>query len=181
MTPNLPASDPRAPGRAGAVALVFVAPLLASGLVSPLPGPLLAGAAVFLFLAIAHDVHRQRIPNGLTLAAFVAALGLGAESGGLDGAVAALLGAGAAFAILVPPYALGVIGAGDVKAAMVLGAAFGAGPVVALALGALVLGCAFAAVHAALREHADAVPPAATSGVPFAMAISLALAVLSVA
>lgn len=164
----------RPQGRSMAVALLFVAPVLASGYLAALPLPLVGWAAAFLFLALAHDLRSQRIPNWITLPAFVAALGYGAWAGGTAGALHALLGAGAALALLVLPYGLGAIGAGDVKAAMALGAGFGATAVAELSLVALGLGAGFAALRIALHGSA---PTTATlwSGVPFAMAIALAL------
>jgi prepilin peptidase CpaA len=175
VTPASPAAG-RPSGLACVIAFGVVAPLLASALASPLPFPLLAGAALFLFLAIAHDVHQQRIPNWITAPAFGAAVAFGAWVGGTDGALHALLGAGAAFALLVLPYSVGAVGAGDVKAAMVLGAAFGAASVAVLALIALALGGTFAAVRIAMREGPAPAARSASDGIPFAMTLTLALA-----
>jgi prepilin peptidase CpaA len=90
-----------------------------------MPLPALAWAAAFLFFAIQQDVRGMRIPNWLTLPSLVAAIGLGGLTGGLAGLGIALAGAGAALAILFLPFAYRVMGAGDVKAAMVLGALWG--------------------------------------------------------
>ena len=138
-------------------------------LTSTLPLPLLAGTAVFLSLAVAYDVRARRIPHWLLLPAFAAAVAYGAWAHGLDGALHALLGAGTAVALLALPYVTRVIGAGDVKAAMVLGAALGAASVAALSLVALCLAGAFALVR--MRFAARAEP----SGIPLMIGIALVL------
>jgi prepilin peptidase CpaA len=110
------------PASAG-VALLVAAGFISTAEEAPLPA--LAWAAAFLFLAVENDVRRLRIPNWLTFPAFLGALALGFLSAGATGLVAALAGAGVAFGVLFVPYALGWLGAGDVKAAMVLAALFG--------------------------------------------------------
>jgi len=87
--------------------------------------PALGGSAAFLFLAVEQDVRRMRIPNWLTFPSLLTALALAAWQGGLAGFGEALLGAGVALAILFLPFAFRALGAGDVKAAMVLGALWG--------------------------------------------------------
>jgi len=89
------------------------------------PLPLLLGAAVFLFFAVERDLQERKIPNGLTLPALLGAIALRTFLAGGAGAQAALIGAGAAFAVLFIPFALRWLGAGDVKAVMVLGALWG--------------------------------------------------------
>ena len=128
-TPALP-GEPRAAGRIflDSPASAGVALLVAAGFLSTAEeGPLLAlaWAAAFLFLAVENDVRRLRIPNWLTFPAFFGALALGFASSGPAGLGRALAGAGVAFGVLFVPYALGWLGAGDVKAALVLGALFG--------------------------------------------------------
>jgi len=109
---------------AAAVAALVVTCFVLSPSGSPLPAPL--WSAAFLFLAIHQDVRGMRIPNWLTLPSLLGALALGAWNGALAGAGAALAGAGIALAVLFVPFALRVLGAGDVKAGMVLGALWGA-------------------------------------------------------
>ena len=109
---------------AAAVAALVVTCFVLSPSGSPLPAPL--WSAAFLFLAIHQDVRDMRIPNWLTLPSLLGALALGAWNGALAGAGAALAGAGIALAVLFVPFALRVLGAGDVKAGMVLGALWGA-------------------------------------------------------
>lgn len=186
-------------GFAVATGLLLAAPVLVGGQVASMPLPMLGWAAAFLFLAVERDVHCQRIPNWLTFPTFAAALLYGASTGGAHGFLDALLGAGAAFALLVAPYAVRALGAGDVKAAMALGALFGPGDVTQVVLLAIGFGGAFAllrlAVAGELAElgrrwlHSLAtslalhrlvyLPPApgaaAARGIPFAVAIALAV------
>ena len=108
---------------AALVAALVVTSLLFSASTSPLPA--LPWAAAFLFFAIHQDVRALRIPNWLTLPSLVVAIALGGATAGLAGLGTALAGAGAALAILFVPFAIGAMGAGDVKASMVLGALWG--------------------------------------------------------
>jgi len=174
--------------------------LIGAGLMSSTPLPVFGWAAAFLFFAVASDLRFHRIPNWLTLPALLTALlaspWVGATSGPLEAASGAALG----FALLVGPYALGGMGAGDVKALMVLGAWLG--PVTALgaAAWAVIAGGVFGLIMLALRRELvpyaqrwgrmllsllnlrqiSYEPPAAGSiaagGIPFAAAIAVGLA-----
>ena len=186
------------PGASHAIALLVSGVLLWTAQEAPLPA--LGGAAVFLLLAIEQDVRRMRIPNWLTAPALAAALGYAAFTGGLSGLGAALLGAAAAFAILFVPFALRWLGAGDVKAVMVLGALWGAPLLLPVLWWMVVAGGLLALVVLTTRgggldllerwrdsarvtfatrrwtyfgPHAESV---AAGGVPFAMAIGLGAA-----
>jgi prepilin peptidase CpaA len=87
--------------------------------------PALEWAGAFLFFAVESDLRLRKIPNLLTAIGFVGALTLAAHVGGLEGMGYALLGAAAIMLALFLPFALGALGAGDVKALMVLGALWG--------------------------------------------------------
>lgn len=89
------------------------------------PLPATWWVAAFLFLAIEQDVRQLRIPNWLTFGGLAVALGLAALERGLPGLGNASLGAGAALGALFIPFAMRWLGAGDVKAMMVLGAFWG--------------------------------------------------------
>jgi prepilin peptidase CpaA len=78
-----------------------------------------------LCLAAQQDVQRLRIPNWLTFPAMLGALALHTADLGLLGLQQGLLGLGLAFGLLFIPFALRVLGAGDVKAVMALGALWG--------------------------------------------------------
>jgi Flp pilus assembly protein protease CpaA len=188
-------------GLAVAAGLLLAAPVLVSGWVASMPLPILGWAAAFLFLAVERDVHCQRIPNLVTVSAFAAALVYATATGGTGGALQALLGAGTAFGLLLAPYAAGALGAGDVKAAMALGAGFGAAGAAEIVLLAVGFGGLVAIGRLALHGELGAlaarwahcvaasfvacrvvyVPPppasAAARGIPFAVAIALAVVV----
>lgn len=79
---------------------------------------------IFVLAATWWDLRQRRIPNWLTLAAFIAGIGLHAVADGSAGFVASVLGAGVGaipFALL---YWLGGMGAGDVKLMAGVGALF---------------------------------------------------------
>jgi len=90
--------------------------------------PALPFAAGFLFLAVWQDVRGLRIPNWLTGPALLGAFGLAGFQAGWSGLATSAAGAGVALAVLFGPFAWRWLGAGDVKAAMVLGALWGALP-----------------------------------------------------
>jgi prepilin peptidase CpaA len=187
------------PGRE-AIAL-GVAALAAAGLVwtpgKEVPLPALGWAAAFLLLAVHQDVRSLRIPNWLTFPSLLGAIVLGALHAGAAGAVVALLGAGAALAIGFVPFALRWLGAGDVKAGMVLGALWGAETFAAVFWWMLVVGgllaLAFVAAHGGLLDllarwlrsaqatlvtrrltyFRPAAGAAAAQGLPFAVAMAL--------
>lgn len=165
---------------------------------------LLLGAAVW------HDVKARRIPNAVVfpgmLAAFVLHAALPAGSGlfgtpmGGLGLLSSLGGFGLGLAILLPMYALRLMGAGDVKLLAMVGAFVGAGQILTVGLVTLVAGGVLALVFAAWQRNlrrlvanayhmalhttysalvgvvaAPTVPPEAASGrLPYAIAIAVA-------
>ena len=164
----------------------------------------LLGAAVW------HDVRARRIPNAIVFPGMLAAFALhallpegqglfGPQVGGL-GLLQSLGGWGLGLALLLPMYALRLMGAGDVKLLAMVGAFFGAGQILTVGLITLVAGgvlaLAFAAwqgqlrrlvgnawymaLHSAYSAMAGSVaapvtPPEAASGrLPYAVAIAAA-------
>lgn len=107
------------------VALALALVLVATGLQSATPPSVLGCAAAFLFFAVASDLRSRRVPNALTLPALLVALGASPWFGATSGPLEAVSGAALGFGLLVGPYALGGVGAGDVKALMALGAWLG--------------------------------------------------------
>jgi len=116
------------PAAAIVMAAVVIGLLFWSSATEPLPA--LGWAAAFLAVAIHQDVTRLKIPNWLTLPALVLALSGAGITGGAAALGTAFFGAFAALAILFFPFALGWMGAGDVKALVVLGALWGASTLV---------------------------------------------------
>src|SRR2546425_9464222 len=84
-------------------------------------------AAVSIALvACVFDLYSRRIPNALTFGAAAVALVVAAALGGASGAWSSLRGLGVGLAVWFPIYALGGMGAGDVKLMAAIGAWLGA-------------------------------------------------------
>ncbi|MBB3121366.1 A24 family peptidase [Pseudoduganella violacea] len=106
-------------------------------------GGLLAGA-------VWHDVRARRIPNQLVLWGALAGLalqatltpgaGLYAEPFGALGLLSAAYGLGLGLLLLLPMYALGAMGAGDVKLMAMVGAFLGPEEIVGAALFSMMAG-----------------------------------------
>ena len=182
------------------LALAASAAVVASGLVGPRPLPILGWAAAFVFLVVESDVRCRRIPNWVTFPAPGLALALALLLHGSAGLVAALLGVATAFGLLLVPYAVGALGAGDVKAAMALGALLGPSATLALLAFALGFGGLIALLKVAASGEARDVlrrwylsvanlvatrrwvfltaepGSAADGGIPFAVALGFAVA-----
>ena len=73
-------------------------------------------------LAAVWDVSQRRIPNRLVFPGIVVGLAFQAQSDGIVGLGLSLLGIATALAILIGPFALRLLGGGDVKLAMLCGA-----------------------------------------------------------
>ena len=71
------------------------------------------------------DLKTRRIPNFLTLGGVLGGLGFQLGYHGLPGLLDGLAGLGLGFGLLLGPYLLGGLGAGDVKASAALGAWLG--------------------------------------------------------
>jgi len=73
------------------------------------------------------DLKTRRIPNYLTIGGALGGLGFQLGYHGLPGLLDGLAGLGLGFILLLGPYVLGGMGAGDVKASAALGAWLGLG------------------------------------------------------
>lgn len=82
-------------------------------------------ASAFLFLCCATDTFLDEIPNPLNLALILVAILYHGVNAGMGGIATALLGLLLGGALLLIPYLLGGMGAGDVKALAALGALLG--------------------------------------------------------
>jgi prepilin peptidase CpaA len=80
-----------------------------------LPVLLLVAALAFVSACVVADLRSRRIPNALTGAGFAVGIASNAFYGGSAGALSSLLAALAVGLVLLAPFALGGIGAGDVK------------------------------------------------------------------
>lgn len=159
-----------------------------------------------LLLAAWHDLKTRRIPNWLVVAGIVIALawqaglprgaGLFAAPAGSIGLLASVAGCAAGLALLLPLYALRLLGAGDVKLMAMVGAWLGtaqvAGAIVLTMLAGGVLAIVFALasgvlatvlanartmllhwlVSGARSANAALGSPGATGRLPYAVAIA---------
>src|SRR4051812_44200646 len=94
---------------------------------------------VFIALAVSaaacvSDLRTRRIPNALTFGAAIAGIAFHLFTSGIPGAGLALLGWLVGAAVFFAPFALGGLGAGDVKLVAALGAWLGPADVLWLAL-----------------------------------------------
>lgn len=85
----------------------------------------LAATVVFVALCIASDVRTLRIPNALTAPAMLLGLALNGWYLGWAGVESGFAGLGLSLLLLIGPFALGGIGAGDVKMMGAVGALLG--------------------------------------------------------
>lgn len=81
-------------------------------------------ASLFLLLAVGHDFRHRRIPNSLVAAGMLAAMACAGAADGI-GLRLALAGMALGLLSLLPLYALGGLGAGDVKLMAMVGAFIG--------------------------------------------------------
>ena len=101
----------------------------------------IAGGAVLLCgMAAWWDLRHRKIPNALTLPAVAVALCLHLFSNGGTGLLLSLAGMLVAGAVVLPGYALGFTGAGDVKLLAAVGALLAFPTAMLAALLSLVLG-----------------------------------------
>ena len=97
-----------------------------------------------------YDIRARRIPNALTLTGLVAALVLRA-SFGFDTVADGVLGAGFAFLVAVPLFALGAFGGGDAKFLTALGAFLGGSRLLGALLTVAIIGGTLAVLDAFRR------------------------------
>ena len=104
-------------------------------------------------VAVVFDVRTRRIPNWLTFGAALAALAYGAFDAGLPGVGTAAAGWIAGAALFFPFFALGGMGAGDVKLLAALAAWLGPSESVWLAMFAAMAGGVLGLVGRARRGY----------------------------
>jgi prepilin peptidase CpaA len=103
-------------------------------------------------LAAVSDLRSRRIPNVLTVTGACAGLLYSVATGGAEGLLVSLQGLGLGLLLWLPFYALGGMGAGDVKLLAAIGAWVGPSAVLRIALYASIAG-ALMALAVALRHR----------------------------
>ncbi len=79
-------------------------------------------ASLIVAIAVWFDYRERRIPNLLVFSGMILGLAIGLAFGGIRGLGMSILGIGVGVGILIIPFALGWIGAGDVKLLGAIGA-----------------------------------------------------------
>jgi prepilin peptidase CpaA len=95
---------------------------------------------LLLLLATAVDLRERRIPNKLVASGIIVALAFHIFASQGQGILFALSGLSVGMAMLMPMYALRVMGAGDVKLMGMIGAFLGAESVLGAALASMAAG-----------------------------------------
>ena len=83
------------------------------------------GAGIVFILAISIDLSTEKIPNWLTFSALFCGFAINTYFAQLNGVLVSFLGFALAFAILFPTFMLKILGAGDIKLMMGIGAFMG--------------------------------------------------------
>jgi len=125
-----------------------------------MPVVIVSAAVVFIALCVAFDLRSRRIPNALSLAGILVGVGLNLANAGLPGGLQSAAGFGVAIVLLLPAFAVGGIGGGDVKMMGALGAMLGTRLLVAGLICGMMAGGIFMLVHlwrmGRMREKLDA-------------------------
>ena len=108
---------------------------------------------LFVGLCVASDVRTLRIPNALTGPAMLVGVALNAWCFGWHGAQLSVAGLGLAIVLLIGPFALGGIGAGDVKMMGAVGTFIGPTLLLLSLVVGLALGGVFAVAHLARQAR----------------------------
>ena len=99
---------------------------------------------LILVAAAAVDLKSQKIPNVITLPSIVFALGYHTVWSGVDGFLFSLLGTLSGIGLLILPYLMGGMGAGDAKLMGAVGAFLGAKGVFGAFIASAIAGGAYA-------------------------------------
>jgi prepilin peptidase CpaA len=139
---------------------------------------------IFLAAAVANDIYSRRIPNSLVAITLVSGIALHAAYLGGDGLVTALTGSVVGLLIFIPFYAIGGLGAGDVKLLAAVGAFLGPWAIGLAGLTTLVVGgilglsvLLWQRIGVVLAARFLSIPPAVLSdskseSIPYSIAIA---------
>lgn len=98
---------------------------------------------VLLTAAVATDLKSHRIPNLLLWPALSLAFMLHMTSGGIDGLIVATGGLALGFAMLLPLYSIGGMGAGDIKLLSIVGSFLGPWGALVAGVATMIAGAVF--------------------------------------
>ncbi len=138
---------------------------------------------VALLIAVLIDQRQHRVPNVLT--ALIAAGGFAVQTsvGGSNGALTALSGMAVGLGVLIVPYLMRALGAGDVKLMAAAGAWLGPAAAAAASLVTLVVGAGFGLAVLTYRFYRSSAgaDELLASRFPYAAAIAIGVSVTLIA
>ncbi len=103
--------------------------------------------------ALITDIKTKKIKNSINFSFMFLGIAANAADGGLVGVSRSVLGIAAPLVLLVPLYALGMLGAGDVKLFSAVGAIMGAGFTAATTVISFLFGGAIGAALMVIKGH----------------------------
>ncbi|UZP68789.1 A24 family peptidase [Desulfovibrio mangrovi] len=107
-----------------------------------------------LLLSSAFDIRKQKIPNAITFPSIIAFILIHGYYDGFSGILFSISGMAIAFGTMFIPYAIGVMGAGDVKLMMSVGACLGPNGALAAFLFTSIAGGIYALIVMMLHKNA---------------------------
>lgn len=110
-------------------------------------------ASLFIIIICITDTLHTKIPNLANLGLIIVGVSYNLYISGPTGLLASLLGLGAGLLLLIIPYLMGGMGAGDVKALAALGALLGPADVYQVFLYVALAGGAMAILHYAMAHN----------------------------
>lgn len=115
--------------------------------------PVVFFASLFFMVICITDTLQSRIPNMATFTLILIGLGYHLQTGGVSGGVMAVVGLLVGLTLLIVPYLMGGMGAGDVKALAALGALLGPGDIFQVFIFSGLIGGVMALAHLAFSGN----------------------------
>lgn len=116
-------------------------------------GFFIALLASVITIAVIEDLRRQKIPNLITFPTMVIALAYQSFTAGLPGFIFSMGGLAAGMALFIIPYAMGGMGAGDVKLMGAAGAVFGLKGIIIASIMVILAGGVYGLILTALNPR----------------------------
>lgn len=116
----------------------------------------IVAASIYFTLSCITDTFKSKIPNILNFSLIVAGVTINSVTLGAQGALSSLCGLGLGIGLLLLPYLMGGMGAGDVKALGALGALIGPSALLHVFVYMGLLGGGFALLHHVYRSDLKA-------------------------